>query len=280
MVPIGAAFAVPIDDKRVGVCRVIGGDPEHPGALRVAATRWVGPRSQLKKALRDPRAREVMRLTHHGWRNKPCVAWAASPPPPELVAIGVIAPSPSEAKLASVPSFVWASLALQYRAQLAWEADPDAVRANDRKRAREQRAAEERARSDADQRAAEQNAQEGALAPAARTQVSKQPARAKTRKVTSLAALARRRPFADWREPLRTRARERIAKLITTLRERERSAAANLRAIASCARSFNREREMGTLEAEALDEALLAIACAIGVEPSAYASAIDSARDW
>jgi hypothetical protein len=99
-------------------------------------------------------------------------------------------------------------------------------------------------------------------------------------KPASLAALARRAPFADWREPLRSRARQRVVKVIATLRERERSARSDLRIIASCARSFNREREIGTLEAEALDETLLAIARAVGIDPDTYGRAIDDIRDW
>ena len=54
----------------------------------------------------------------------------------------------------------------------------------------------------------------------------------------------------------------------------------DLRLITACARGFNRSSGIGTLEAEALDEALLAIAQAVRIDPEAYARAIDDARDW
>jgi len=260
VIPIGAAYGVPIDDELVGACRVIAAHPElvTPAgrAVLVAATRWTGTRAQLAGALADARAGEVLRLTHHGWRNKPCVAWATTPPPAEFVALGERPPSTAEQRLDYVRSFVWGSLPLQYRAQLDWEADPGAVRARDRGRARRQ---DERARGD----------------------VQTRPARGMpSGKAMSLAVLARGAVFADWRAPLRTRARARIAKLIAALRSRERSPSADLRAIAACARGFNREREIGTLEAESLDEVLLAIARAVGIDPDTYGRAIDNVRDW
>lgn len=257
VVPIGTAFGVPLDGDRWALCRVIGLAPAAATskiflrgavasrAVLVLATRWTGTRAQLASAIADPQALQPLRLTHHSWRDKPYVITVHTPPPPTFVPLGALAPTDGDRKLRNV-YFAWESLATQYRAQLAWEADAEAVRAADRARAR-----------------------------ATRQEVVVPTRRAPPGKPRSLAQLARRKPFATWREPLRTRARTRIVTLIDTLADKP-----VLQAIARCARSFNRERDLGTLEAEELDEVLLALACAIGVDADTYGRAIDAVRDW
>lgn len=155
ILPIGAAFGVPLGDGRYGLCRVIARAPARETArvslrgrlaataVLVLATRWTGTRTQLARAAADPRARKPLVLTHHGNRNKKYVICVHDAPPPGFVEAGALAPSSVEAKLPNV-YFAWASLPAQYRAQLAWEADPDAVRAADRALAKARADAHER----------------------------------------------------------------------------------------------------------------------------------------
>jgi hypothetical protein len=77
VVPLGAAYSVPVDGKVFGVCRVIA---EHPStvennrrAVLVALTRWTGTRAELRSALTDARSGEILQVTTHN-RNEPYVA--------------------------------------------------------------------------------------------------------------------------------------------------------------------------------------------------------------
>jgi hypothetical protein len=131
----------------------------------------------------------------------------------------------------------WLRLPRELTWQLEWERDPKGVRARAKERVRAARAENKRAEAAARQLPARETPKDKPLA---------------------LPVLARRSWFSDWPEPLRKRARERIAKLIESLRA----------------------REIGTLEAESLDETLLAIARAVGIEPDAYGRAVDKIRNW
>lgn len=155
VVPLGAAFGVPLGDGLYGLCRVIARATAREtslvdlrgataaAAVLVLATRWTGTREQLVSATRDPRARKPLVVTHHGNRNKKYVICVHDVPPPDFVPVGELAPSPADARLRNV-HFAWATLPLQYRSQLAWEANPDAVRAADRARSRASAAERER----------------------------------------------------------------------------------------------------------------------------------------
>ena len=250
-----------MNDGTFGLCRVIGHGGRKPrqyksfkgdadGCFRVLVTRWVGGRKELDRALADPRAKSALIPsfvpTHKG---KPYVTWTTQPPPATFVPVGTLLPTPKEQKLEG-SDIVWEWMPMQIKAQLEYEADPAAYVEKRRK----------------------------ALEP---KPVEPQPARMKPRgKPPTLATLARRKPFADWDAKLRTRARERITTLIATLREKPRQAVRDLRAITACAKSFNREREMGTLEAESLDDVLLEIAWAVGIDVETYGREIDAVRDW
>lgn len=261
VLPVGAAFGVPLNDGRFGLCRVIGhggGKPsgykkfkgEGAGAIRVLATRWVGTQSQLSRASKDPRARRGLVPTFVRHQNtKPYVTWTTHPPPPTFVPAGTLMPTASEQKLAS-SDMVWAWIASQIAFQFEYEADPKAYVAK----------------------------RKALLAPKPAPVL---PTRQRPRgKPPTLTALARRKPFADWEPAMRTRARRRIEKLVATLIATQRQPSRDLRAIVSCARSFNREREMGTLEAESLDDVLLEIASAAGIAADTYGRAVDAVRDW
>lgn len=265
-VPVGAAFGVPLSDGRFGLCRVIGHGGEAPKGsksilprgvvpFQVLATRWVGSRIELATANRDPRARQPLQPTFTTKdRNKPYVVWESTPPPSSFVPLDAIEPSSEERGFRSV-FYAWNTLAHRIEAQLEFEADPTAF-----------------ANKWRDGRVNNPAPQETAEARPSRTQPKGTP--------PTLAALARRKPFADWPPVLQTHAREHIAKLIATLREQPREEARDLRSFVRCARAFNRERSIGSREAEALDDMLLQIAWAVGIDADTYGRAIDAVRDW
>lgn len=260
VLPIGAAYGVPLADGRFGLIRVIGHGGRKPRqygklagesaiCVRALATRWVGTRKQLATALADPRARQPLVPSFSRKAKKPYVVWATQVPPPTFIHVGILMPTAREQMLEG-SDIVWEWVPLQYKAQLEYEADPAAFEAKMR---------------------------------ALREPAPASPAMSRERRrgtAPELSALAKRKPFADWEPTLRKRARDRIAALVAKLRDEPREAKRDLRAIASCARAFNRERDMGTLEAEALDQALLDIACAVGIDIDDYAAAIDAVRDW
>jgi len=256
--PIGAVIALPLDRSRFIACRVLAPAPEpvtdgngrlrHRGPLPVWAvsTRWIGTRGELASALGDPRIRRPFRLTHHAWGGWLCGGWVAERPPRAAIVLGTLAPRDTErAWLTALSSGGWTWMVNHWRTQLAWNADP----ARARTAWRAERAAAQRARDQP--------------APAA--------------KPVSLARLARRARFAEWSEPLRGRARRRVDQLIARLKVHGPDRA--LATIAACARAFNREH-VETLDREELDDALCAIARAVGIDDEAYRGAIDAVRDW
>lgn len=267
-VPVGAAFGVPLSDGRFGLVRVIGHNGEAPKGsktvlprglvpFQVLATRWVGTQRELATATRDPRARQALQPTFTTKdRNKPYVVWETAPPPASFVPLEPMPPSDEERTFRSV-FYSWNTLPHRIEAQLEYEADPTAF-ANKFRDGRVHNPA-----------------------PQAESRAEVRPSRVQPAgKAPTLAALARRKPFADWQPVLQTHARAHVAALIATLREQPRDQARDLRAFVRCARAFNRERSIGTLEAEALDDVLLQIAWAVGIPADTYGRAIDAVRDW
>ena len=134
IVPIGTVYGVPLGGGLYGLARVIGSAPaadsrrifanreQRAAAIRVLATRWTGPRAALASALDDPRASRPLVLTHHTWRKRPFVICVFTRPPRSLIRVGERAPSAADRKLKTA-DFAWEYLRLQYRAQLAWEAE-------------------------------------------------------------------------------------------------------------------------------------------------------------
>jgi hypothetical protein len=126
----GAAFAFPIGDGRLSVCRVLldasserakewGGD-----AVLVACSSWIG--NEIPSA-DDPALRPILHLNHHAWVNDPRVLWVSDVPPADLIPIGTIEPTPEERAFPCMTFGDWSGLTVQPLAQWRWDHDRAAV---------------------------------------------------------------------------------------------------------------------------------------------------------
>ena len=136
----GAAFAVPLEDGRFGVCRVIrcttDDEAQEYGAdcLLVGCSAWIGDNVPDAK---DPSLRPILYLTHHAWDNKPEVLWVSGPPPSDFIPIGTIE-STAEDKAIECRSFGgWGSAQIQPLAQWRWDNERESVLADDKIKKRE-----------------------------------------------------------------------------------------------------------------------------------------------
>jgi hypothetical protein len=134
VVPIGAAFGLAIGGGRFAVCRVIGADRKNPANMLVAATRWIGTRAQLPRALRDPRTKRILAITHHNQFGKPYVVSVWNRPPRSFVSLGELLPSAAEQRLKR-SYFEWATLKVflfgdgDWFQKLVFAGDLDAIEA-------------------------------------------------------------------------------------------------------------------------------------------------------
>jgi hypothetical protein len=93
----GTAFAFPLGDGRFSVCRVLldisseRSKQWNGDTILVACASWIG--YQVPRA-DDPALRPILHLKHHSWDNKPNVLWVSDEPPPDLIPIGTIEPTP------------------------------------------------------------------------------------------------------------------------------------------------------------------------------------------
>lgn len=124
MPPPGTALLMPLDDGRFGVCRVLRLSSEeevaYQGAVQalVAMSPWIG---EELPDIRDPRLREIHALTHHSFKEAPCVLWVAGPPPDSFRVVGEIEPTPEEAERPCSGSSAWPWFPLQLIAQWRWD---------------------------------------------------------------------------------------------------------------------------------------------------------------
>ncbi len=148
----GDAFAVPLDDGRYFVCRVILDADSEPAkqwksaCVLVACSAWIG--TEIPSA-DEPALRPILRLTHHSWPGNREVLWVSDSVPDEFILIGQIQPTSEERGIRSGSFGDWSSLAIQPLAQWRWDHERDAVLAEDqakdaadsrrRKEARQQR---------------------------------------------------------------------------------------------------------------------------------------------
>jgi hypothetical protein len=134
----GDAFAVPLEDGRYGVCRVLidTTSPEAKGlgrgrSILVAGSAWIG---DAVPTAADPALRPILRKTHHSWAGDPEVQWVDDAPPADFVLIGTIPPTADEAAMTCDVFGGWASFAIQPLAQWRWDHDQEAVIAADAER--------------------------------------------------------------------------------------------------------------------------------------------------
>lgn len=130
-----SAFAIPLEDGRFGVCRIIrtlAADPNNDqdkDSVLVLSSAWVG--DDIPDA-GHPDLRSALRLTHHAWRDHKHQFWTADPPPSDFIRIGDIKANWLEkrAKCSSYSS--WESARIQPLAQWRWDNDRASVLAEDR----------------------------------------------------------------------------------------------------------------------------------------------------
>ena len=147
-------FAVPLDDGRFGVCRVIrkttSDEVKEFGdeSVLLACYAWIGdelPDSQ------DPALRPILHLTHHSWNNRPELLWVSDPPPDHFIPVGTIQ-STSEEKAIECLSFgTWESVQIQPLAQWRWDNDREAVLAEDKTENKRESQQRKRAQGSRDQ---------------------------------------------------------------------------------------------------------------------------------
>lgn len=122
--PPGAALLMRLEDGRFGVCRVLrfGTEAEiqRQGAVQamVAMSPWIG---EEPPAIDDPRLRDILALTHHAFKEEPCVLWVGGAPPQAFTTIGTIEPTQEDIELACLSSSAWPWFPLQLLAQWRWD---------------------------------------------------------------------------------------------------------------------------------------------------------------
>lgn len=255
----GDAFAVPLEDGRYSVCRVLADRITRPklsiDAVLVASSAWIG--SEIP-SVDNPELRPILKLTHHSW-DKEKIAWISDPVPDTFIPIGTIAPSDKEAFLNCPSHSDWFSKIQQPLMQWQWDHDPEAVKAAD--------AARKQAQAD---QAAQQKRQ-----------------RQEQLKQAKLQDLAKHKFFADWTYPPRkaiTASRKIMVDTVQTLIALGKSASESdrLNVLQSCIESFNALDEklefIETVEREDICHEFEAIVHACGL--GSHENLADEWRDW
>ncbi|WP_148598350.1 hypothetical protein [Aquisphaera giovannonii] len=135
----GAAFLMPLDDGRFGVCRVLrrpdAEEEARHGAPTVlaAASSWIGDEPP---AIDDPRLRAVLILSHHAFAGRPEIQWVSERVPESFRPLGTIEPDDDERRMPCNVHGGWGSFPLQRLLQWRWDHDREAVaREDDAKKA-------------------------------------------------------------------------------------------------------------------------------------------------
>lgn len=249
----GTLFAVPLADGRYGMARVLSHDGVEAALL--AVTPWIGPEKDLGDAIRDPRAKQVLSLTHHEWKGSPQILWVTGSPPETWRAIGVLAVDPSEVTPCSTYGN-WDSAEIQPLEQWRWDHERDKFPNEDR-------------------------AKKHAKVRLARL-------RAARRNKETLPALLRKHWFRAWDPVLAAAAKkllfDSVKQLSTGKQPKETDAV--LEVMRACIEALNRlnlehgGNAFGQPEREDLVEALLRMGLAAGMEQPAIESVIDASRTW
>jgi hypothetical protein len=126
----GTVFAMPLDDGRTGICRVIRTEKKSIPCVLVGASDWIGNGTP---ALDDAAIRRILIKNHHNWAGQPELLWISRPPPKEFRNIGKIKAILGDLRLDCGYYGDWDSLRIQVLAQWRWEHDRTAVLAEDEK---------------------------------------------------------------------------------------------------------------------------------------------------
>jgi hypothetical protein len=120
----GTVFVMPLENGRVGVCRVVRKELKEIPCALVVASDWIG---DTPPQLSDPAIRRILLKNHHNWTDQPEILWVASPPPNEFKTIGKIDVLPKDRKLDSGYYGEWDSIPLQILAQWRWDNERETV---------------------------------------------------------------------------------------------------------------------------------------------------------
>jgi hypothetical protein len=140
----GDAFLMPLPDGRFGFCHVLDvpsrviGLPAT-GVIAVEISSWIGEEAP---DLNDPRLREVLVQTHHGWGPNPWRVMVRGPAPDSFRRLGTIQPQPGASRRVLAVWTSWESLATEVLTQWRWDHDRDALLLEE-KAAAERREAEQ-----------------------------------------------------------------------------------------------------------------------------------------
>lgn len=106
--PLGALHAVPLEDGRRGLARVLETLDGHRFAVLCD---WVGPRTELPSNLARL-ARRFTRLGFGSWRNAIFGRWVEGPPPAGWTFLGAVEVTPAEREMAHGTGAIsgWADL--------------------------------------------------------------------------------------------------------------------------------------------------------------------------
>ena len=249
----GTLFAVPLADGRYGMARVLAHDGVEAALL--AVTPWIGAEKDLGAALQDPRAKQVLSLTHHEWRGAPQLLWVTGSPPDTWRPMGVLAVDPSEVVPCSTYGN-WDSAEIQPLEQWRWG------------HARDRFPHEDRAKRPVSVRLSR--------------------LRAARRNKETLPALLRKHWFRAWDPALAAAAKtllfDSVKQLSTGKQPKETEVV--LEVMRGCIEALNRlnlthgGNAFGQPEREDLVEALLRMGLAAGMEQPAIESVIDASRTW
>jgi hypothetical protein len=130
----GDAFAFPLADGRLSVCRVLldatSAEAKWWGGpvVFVAVSAWIG--SEIP-SVDDPALRPILHLNHHVWGNEPSTLWVSEALPSNFLFLGKIGPTDEEQALSRLKFGRWEHLTIQPLAQWRWDHERDVVLAED-----------------------------------------------------------------------------------------------------------------------------------------------------
>jgi hypothetical protein len=131
----GATFAVPLNDRWFGACRVIRNITTNEASvlgadgILLACSAWIG---DTLPDPRDPSLRLILHLTHHSWDNRPELLWVFDPPPDDFIPIGKIESTTEEKAISCLTVGHWESVRIQSLAQWRWDNERESVLADDK----------------------------------------------------------------------------------------------------------------------------------------------------
>lgn len=139
-VTVGDVFLMPLEDGRLGACRILRTNAEEDSVL-VAATNWVGTEPP---DLSEPQLRTILLKSHHAWKGAPCAHWVIQNAVPETFThLGSILPTSEEEKLTGQFSTSWNYFPEQVFLQWRWDNEREQVLAEEEAEREQQRAEQE-----------------------------------------------------------------------------------------------------------------------------------------